>query len=318
MSEKVLWGGRRYRSFDFMIKEKFGEKLYKLALDGGMSCPNRDGKISYGGCIFCSNGGSGDFASRLCGSVDEQLGRAKELVKNKYSGSGYIAYFQAYTNTYADVAYLEHLFRPIVERDDIKALSIATRPDCLPDDVVGLIAQLNKIKPVWVELGLQTVNEKTVKLINRGYDLACYDDAIKKLRKTGAEIISHMIIGLPNETKNDILKTAEYIGETSDGIKLQLLHVLQNTRLAQMYFNKEFSVLTMEEYVSIIADIIGILPQSITIHRLTGDGKKEELIAPLWSLEKMKVLNAINHELKTRDVWQGKFYNKDILADALM
>lgn len=310
MSEKMLWGGRRYRSFDFMIKEKFGEKLYKIALDGGMSCPNRDGKISYGGCIFCSNGGSGDFASRLCDSVDEQLSRAKELVRNKYSGSGYIAYFQAYTNTYADVAYLEHLFRPIVERDDIKALSIATRPDCLPGDVVDLIAQLNKIKPVWVELGLQTVSEKTAKLINRGYDLACYDDAIKKLRKTGAEIISHMIIGLPNETKNDILKTAEYIGETSDGIKLQLLHVLQNTRLAEMYFNEEFSVLTMEEYVSIIADIISILPQNITIHRLTGDGKKEELIAPIWSLEKMRVLNAINHELKTRDVWQGKFYNR--------
>lgn len=310
MSEKMLWGGRRYRSFDFMIKEKFGEKLYKIALDGGMSCPNRDGKISYGGCIFCSNGGSGDFASRLCGNVDEQLSRAKELVRNKYSGSGYIAYFQAYTNTYADVAYLEHLFRPIVERDDIKALSIATRPDCLPGDVVDLIAQLNKIKPVWVELGLQTVSEKTAKLINRGYDLACYDDAIKKLRKTGAEIISHMIIGLPNETKNDILKTAEYIGETSDGIKLQLLHVLQNTRLAEMYFNEEFSVLTMEEYVSIIADIISILPQNITIHRLTGDGKKEELIAPIWSLEKMRVLNAINHELKTRDVWQGKFYNR--------
>lgn len=310
MSEKMLWGGRRYRSFGFMIKEKFGEKLYKIALDGGMSCPNRDGKISYGGCIFCSNGGSGDFASRLCGSVDEQLSRAKELVRNKYSGSGYIAYFQAYTNTYADVAYLEHLFRPIVERDDIKALSIATRPDCLPGDVVDLIAQLNKIKPVWVELGLQTVSEKTAKLINRGYDLACYDDAIKKLRRTGAEIISHMIIGLPNETKNDILKTAEYIGETSDGIKLQLLHVLQNTRLAEMYFNEEFSVLTMEEYVSIIADIISILPQNITIHRLTGDGKKEELIAPIWSLEKMRVLNAINHELKTRDVWQGKFYNR--------
>lgn len=310
MSEKMLWGGRRYRSFDFMIKEKFGEKLYKIALDGGMSCPNRDGKISYGGCIFCSNSGSGDFASRLCGSVDEQLSRAKELVRNKYSGSGYIAYFQAYTNTYADVAYLEHLFRSIVERDDIKALSIATRPDCLPGDVVDLIAQLNKIKPVWVELGLQTVSEKTAKLINRGYDLACYDDAIKKLRKTGAEIISHMIIGLPNETKNDILKTVEYIGETSDGIKLQLLHVLQNTRLAEMYFNEEFSVLTMEEYVSIIADIISILPQNITIHRLTGDGKKEELIAPIWSLEKMRVLNAINHELKTRDVWQGKFYNR--------
>lgn len=310
MSKKMLWGGRRYKSFDFMIKEKFGEKLYKLALDGGMSCPNRDGKISYGGCIFCSNGGSGDFAARLCGSVDEQLSRAKELVKNKYNGSGYIAYFQAYTNTYADVSYLEQLFEPIVEREDIKALSIATRPDCLPEDVVDLIERLNKIKPVWVELGLQTVSEKTAKLINRGYDLACYDDAIKKLRKTGAEIITHMIIGLPNETKNDILKTAEYIGKTADGIKLQLLHVLKNTRLAQMYFNKEFSVLTMEEYVSITADIISILPQNITIHRLTGDGKREELIAPLWSLEKMRVLNAINHELKARDLWQGKYNNE--------
>ena len=281
--KKTFWGGRRYCSLDYMLKERYSEKLYKLSLNGGMTCPNRDGKISEGGCIFCSAGGSGDFAANFNPDIAKQIEQAKTLVSKKYQGDRFIAYFQAYTNTYAPVEYLRKLFMDTIMRDDIAILSIATRPDCLGDDVIKLLAELNRMKPVWVELGLQTINESTAKLINRGYELSCYDEAVRKLKNIGVEIITHMIIGLPYETKEDILSTAEYIGKTANGIKLQLMHILKNTKLLEMYEKGEFKALTEEEYIEIVCEIISILPREMVIHRLTGDGNPDELIAPLAS-----------------------------------
>lgn len=303
--KKTFWGGRRYCSLDYMLKERYSEKLYKLSLNGGMTCPNRDGKISEGGCIFCSAGGSGDFAANFNPDIAKQIEQAKTLVSKKYQGDRFIAYFQAYTNTYASVEYLRKLFMDTIMRDDIAILSIATRPDCLGDDVIKLLAELNRMKPVWVELGLQTINESTARLINRGYELSCYDEAVRKLKNIGVEIITHMIIGLPYETKEDILSTAEYIGKTANGIKLQLMHILKNTKLLEMYEKGEFKALTEEEYIEIVCEIISILPREMVIHRLTGDGNPDELIAPLWSLRKLQVLNGINHRLKELDIIQG-------------
>ena len=303
--KKTFWGGRRYCSLDYMLKERYSEKLYKLSLNGGMTCPNRDGKISEGGCIFCSAGGSGDFAANFNPDIAKQIEQAKTLVSKKYQGDRFIAYFQAYTNTYAPVEYLRKLFMDTIMRDDIAILSIATRPDCLGDDVIKLLAELNRMKPVWVELGLQTINESTAKLINRGYELSCYDEAVRKLKNIGVEIITHMIIGFPYETKEDILSTAEYIGKTANGIKLQLMHILKNTKLLEMYEKGEFKALTEEEYIEIVCEIISILPREMVIHRLTGDGNPDELIAPLWSLRKLQVLNGINHRLKELDIIQG-------------
>lgn len=312
MNDKIkFWNGRRYNSLDFYLKYTFGEKLYKLSLNGGMSCPNRDGKISFGGCIFCSEGGSGEFAANPSFDIDKQIDSAKALISNKFSGNKFIAYFQAYTNTYAPVDYLESLFMPVVLRDDIAVLSIATRPDCLEKEKLGLIERLSRIKPVWVELGLQTKHQKTAELINRGYNTECYDQAVKNLKSVGADVITHMIIGLPYETREQILETADHIAKSgADGIKLQLLHVLEGTRIAEMYRNGDFDVLTEEAYISLVADIISILPEHIVIHRLTGDGDKSLLISPRWSGDKRHILNSINHKLKIRNVYQGSFLLK--------
>ena len=301
-----MWNGRRYHSLDCYLKETFGKKLYKLSLDGGMTCPNRDGKLSYGGCIFCSGEGSGDFAASCCYGIDEQIQYAKSLIQDKYNGEKFIAYFQSFTNTYADTEYLKELFLPVIMREDIAVLDIATRPDCLENDKIRLIEELAKIKPVWVELGLQTSNENTAEFINRGYRLPVYDDAVKRLKEAGAKVITHMIIGLPNENKNDMIKTARHIAQCgSDGIKLQLLHILEGTKLAQLYRNGEFAALAEYEYISLVCDIIAVLPENMVIHRLTGDGDKAKLIDPKWSGNKRRVLNLINHELKVRGIVQG-------------
>ena len=302
-----MWNGRRYVSLDYYLKENFGEKLYKLSLDGGMTCPNRDGTLSYGGCIFCSGEGSGDFAAKQTPSIECQLEFAKSLVSEKYSGGRYIAYFQSYTNTYAPAEKLRKLFTPVISRNEIAVLDIATRPDCLEDDKIHLLSELNRIKPVWVELGLQTSNDKTAVFINRGYKTEVYANAVKKLHDAGIKnVITHMIIGLPHETQKDMISTARYIAKCgSDGIKLQLLHILEGTKLAEMYYNGDFSALSEDEYISIVCDIISVLPENIVIHRLTGDGDKEKLIAPKWSCDKRHVLNKISHELKIRGIIQG-------------
>jgi hypothetical protein len=298
--------GRRYYSLDSYLKNVFHEKLYKLSLDGGMTCPNRDGTLSYGGCIFCSEGGSGDFAAVRTTDIRRQLDEAKAAVSRKFSGQHYIAYFQSFTNTYAPVTYLEKLFGPVMEQDDISVLSIATRPDCLEPEKLKLLQKLNRIKPVWVELGLQTIHEKTAELINRRYPLSCFDKAVHELKNIGVGVIVHTILGLPHESREQMMQTADYVGRSgADGIKLQLLHVLQNTALAEMYDKGVFDTLSVHEYISIVTDIIALLPPQIVIHRLTGDGNKEILISPRWSGDKRRILNAISHELKAQDIVQG-------------
>ncbi|WP_294904225.1 TIGR01212 family radical SAM protein [uncultured Eubacterium sp.] len=287
----------KYTTLNSYLKEKFGCKVYKISLDCGFTCPNRDGTLGYGGCIFCSKGGSGDFAESRTLGVTEQIESGKEKVKNKIKSGKYIAYFQAFTNTYADVNTLEKMFSEAINHPDIVALSIATRPDCLEQEKVELLSRLNKIKPIFVELGLQTVNEKTAKYISRGYTLDVYDDAVERLHEQGINVVTHIIIGLPYETKEDMLSSVKYVCKVTDGIKLQLLHILKGTDLAKDYFEHKFEVLSLEEYTNIIAECVKIIPENVVIHRLTGDGAKKDLIAPLWSANKKKVLNTINKRL---------------------
>lgn len=333
-----------YYSLNEYLKETYGTKLYKLALDGGMSCPNRDGRIDNRGCIFCSTGGSGDFSgdalsrrmaagratavqaspalssaqiSEHAGAlrrtsivdINTQLEAAKQLISAKYSGSQYIAYFQSYTNTYADTDYLRRLFYPVITRDDIRILSIATRPDCLPPETLKLLYELNRIKPVWIELGLQTIHETTAEYIRRGYKLSVFEDAVDRLVSIGIKPIVHMIIGLPGETMSMIMDTAEYIAHSdASGIKLQLLHILKGTDLAADYMSGAFEALSLETYVKYLGEIIQLLPENMVIHRLTGDGPKNLLIAPAWSADKKNVLNRVNSYFKNNNIYQGRNY----------
>lgn len=295
-----------YYSLDKYLKTTFGTKVYKLSLNGGMTCPNRDGTLGQRGCIFCSAGGSGEFAAPFDPDVNAQIERAKAYISKKYNADKFIAYFQAFTNTYAPVEYLEKLFYPAIERDDIVALSIATRPDCLPTDVVELLSKLNKVKPVWVELGLQTIHPDSAHYIRRGYPLEVYDDAMKKLRGTVDQIITHVILGLPNETCEDMLKTVRYVAASgATGIKLQLLHVIENTDLARDYRDGMFKTLEMDEYIDLLCDCVEALPRDMVIHRLTGDGPKKSLIAPLWSASKHTVMNTLIKTMVERDIHQG-------------
>jgi len=303
------WGEKRYYSLDYYIKKTFGEKLYKLSLNGGMSCPNRDGTLGHGGCIFCSSGGSGDFAGDKTLSIKEQIETGKTLVQKKHTGSSYIAYFQAYTNTYGEISYLEKIFTEAINEPDIKVLSIATRPDCLPEDVLNLLERLNQIKPVWVELGLQTIHKSTSDFIRRGYELDVFEEAVYDLKKRGISVIVHTISYLPHETKNMMLETISYLNQLPiDGIKLQLLHVLKNTDLAVYYEHTPFHLPDLEEYLETLGCFISHLRPNIVIHRITGDGPKPLLIAPLWTANKRLVLNSIQKYFKDSDIWQGKDY----------
>ena len=292
-----------YYSLNEYIKDTFGEKAYKLSIDAGMTCPNRDGTLGSRGCIFCSAGGSGEFAADRELSISEQLSQAKQRIVAKSDCKKFIAYFQPFTNTYAPVRTLRKLYYEAIAPDEIVALSIATRPDCLGDDVIGLLSEINKKKPVWVELGLQTIHPRSAEYIRRGYELKVYDEAVKKLRKIGVQVITHIILGLPGESREEMLRSVEYAGERSDGIKLQLLHVLKGTDLLKDYEAGKFEVLTMEEYIDILCDCIEILPKNVVIHRLTGDGDKKLLVAPLWSADKKRVINSINKGLSKRDVF---------------
>lgn len=285
-------------------KKQFGKKLYKISLNGGMSCPNRDGKLGVRGCIFCSAGGSGDFAPDRSIPLDEQIEDAQRRVSSKYKGTHYIAYFQAYTNTYAPVEKLRALFMPVIKREDIAVLSIATRPDCLSDEVLDLLRELNDIKPVWVELGLQTIHEKTADYIRRGYSLPVYDKAIRDLEAIGIHTITHLILGLPGETKEDMLQSVRYVSDCgSQGIKLQLLHVLKGTDLASDYEKGLFRTLLFDEYIDLLVDCVRVLPKDMIVHRLTGDGPKNLLIAPMWSADKKRVMNAIHQRLKKEGLY---------------
>ena len=301
-----------YYSLNEYIRQTYNTKMYKLSLSGGMTCPNRDGLIDNRGCIFCSAGGSGDFTGAALSkdnNIDIQIDTAKALVSRKYSGSDYIAYFQSYTNTYADVNYLRRLFYDVVKRPEIRILSIATRPDCLSSDIIELLAELNSIKPVWIELGLQTIHERTAKYIRRGYTLDVFEDAVRNLNRIGIRPIVHMIIGLPGENESMILETAKYLSHCNiSGVKLQLLHVLKNTDLTQEYFNGSVDILSLTQYSEILGKIIKLLPPDCVIHRLTGDGPKNLLIAPLWSSNKKNVINTINRYLQENAIIQGSEY----------
>lgn len=329
-------GISRYYSLNQYLQETFGCKVYKLALDGGMTCPNRDGTLGNRGCIFCSAGGSGEFAERISlreesagirtvqalspnniqtghlvlleiPPIWEQIEAAKKRVRQKIKSGKYIAYFQSYTNTYAPAAYLEQLFSRAIAHPDIAALSIATRPDCLPPDVLALLGRLNSVKPVWVELGLQTIHPRTADYIRRGYGTDCYCQAVRNLKAAGvSHIVTHVILGLPGESRKEMEETVRFATEAgTDGIKLQLLHILKGTDLAAEYEQGKIQVMSLEEYCDALYLCIEALPAHIVIHRLTGDGPKRLLIAPKWSGDKKRVLNAILRGMEERNIWQG-------------
>lgn len=327
MSEKKIWGDKPYYSLDYYLKETYGRKLYKISLDAGLTCPNRDGTLGTNGCIFCSEGGSGDFSASSKLSITDQIEEAKERVCQKLPAgqraasprpddrhinlkneafpgqASFIAYFQAFTNTYGDIDYLRKIYGEALYHEDIAILSIATRPDCLGDEVLELLAECARIKPLWVELGLQTCHEETAELIHRGYTLPVFEKAVKDLNAIGAKVIVHMILGLPGEKNEMILSSMYYLkSQPVHGVKLQLLHVLKNTALSLMPYH----AMELDEYISLLLACIERLPQDIVLHRLTGDGPKKLLLAPLWSGNKKLVLNTIAKEMKARDTWQGK------------
>lgn len=315
------WHGKPYFSLNQYLQEKFGEKIYKIALDGGFTCPNRDGSLGNRGCIFCSAGGSGDFsganifqnvppARDSLPDIRLQLEAGKQLLSEKYVGQRFIAYFQAFTNTYGPIEYLEKLYMSAICHPETAVLSIATRPDCLSQDVIELLKRINKIKPVWVELGLQTIHEDTARFIRRGYSLDIFTDALGRLREAGIEAIVHTILGLPGESEDDILETHHFLAQQPiQGIKLQLLHVLRGTDLDTIYHTQPFHILTLEEYTDLVIRCIEILPPEMVIHRITGDGPKNLLTAPLWSGHKKQVLNTIHHTFITQATWQGRLYS---------
>ena len=291
-----------YYSLNQYLKDTFGEKVYKIALDGGFTCPNRDGTLGTGGCIFCSGAGAGEFAQNRGLSITQQLVQGKALLSKKIKDGKYIAYFQAFTNTYGPVERLRQLYEEALAPEDIVALSVATRPDCLPQEVVELLAELNRKKPVWVELGLQTMHERTADYIRRGYPLCVYEDAVCRLKAVGLTVITHVILGLPYETEQEMKQTVSYVGQSGvDGIKLQLLHVIRGTDLEREYLSGKFEVLTMEAYVKLVADCLELIPPQMVVHRLTGDGDKRTLVAPMWSADQKRVLNALNAELRKRE-----------------
>ncbi|MBO7710545.1 MAG: TIGR01212 family radical SAM protein [Lachnospiraceae bacterium] len=289
------------RRISDVLKERYGEKIYKLSLTSGCTCPNRDGRAGYGGCVFCSEGGSGEFAAKGR-DIEKQIEEAKERIRRKTDARRFIAYFQSFSNTYGDVNRLKALYERVIRRDDIVILSLATRPDCLGDEVMEMLAELNRIKPVWVELGLQTMHDATARSMNRGYPLSVFDEAVKKLKQAGLQVIVHVIFGLPGETKEDMLQTVRYLSTLRpgpDGIKLQMLNILKGTVLADRYEADPFPLLSLEAYTDLVAESIRILPEEMIIHRVTGDGPANLLIAPGWVRDKKKVLNTITRKTRS-------------------
>lgn len=297
-----------YYSLNDHLRKRFGEKLYRLSLDGTMQCPNRDGTLSFEGCAFCLEG-SGAFAQKSCCDIGEQIELAKARVSKKTDAARFIAYFQSYTNTYAPIDKLREMFTAAIERPDIAVLSIATRPDCIGEEVLELLCELNRIKPVWVELGLQTANDKTAEQMNRCYKTSVYLDCAERLKNAKIEFITHVILGLPGETRADMEASVLLAAKSgASGIKLQLLHVLQGTKLADMYERGDFSCMSMEEYLDLVTDLIELLPEDMVIHRMTGDGAKSALIAPLWSADKKRVLNELRRIMIKKDTTQGRLW----------
>lgn len=314
------WHGKPYYSLDAYCKNTLGQKCYKIAIDAGMTCPNRDGTLGTRGCIFCSAGGSGDFATQGT-SVAEQLEQGKKLFGDKKIGNQYIAYFQAYTNTYAPLPYLREVYTQALSHPQVCGISIATRPDCLSEDVLTLLDELKAAytdKFIWIELGLQTIHEETATYIRRGYPLSCFEEAIVALHRHHIPWIVHVILGLPGETPQHMYDTIRYLNEQNPfGIKLQLLHVLSGTDLAEDYEANLFRALSKEEYLNILIHCLELLSPEIVIHRVTGDGPKKLLIAPTWSLNKRDVLNTLHQEMKRRTTYQGRLFHVTKPIDSL-
>lgn len=301
------WNGKRYHSLNYFLRNKFGEKIYKISLDGGFTCPNRDGKVAIGGCTFCSARGSGDFAGSRILSITEQFEDRKEMMQKKWKDGKYIAYFQAYTNTYAPVDELRRKYEEALAQKNVIAISIATRPDCLDDDVLDYLSELNKKTYLWVELGLQTINDETARNFNRGYDFEVFDNSLKKLQERGIEVVVHTIFGLPGETKEDMLKTVDYVAHSgAQGVKFHLLHLMEGTRMVKQYENGELQLLSKEDYIDLICEAVAMIPEEMVVHRLTGDAPRQSLIGPMWSLKKWEVLNDIDKALVDNNIWQGK------------
>ncbi|SFP53438.1 TIGR01212 family radical SAM protein [Salibacterium halotolerans] len=308
----LMWGEKRYHTWNYHLRDHFGEKIFKIPLDGGFTCPNRDGQAASGGCTFCSARGSGDFAGDRKDSLVTQFHEVKDRMHQKWKNGKYIGYFQAFSNTYAPVEELREMFEVILEQDGVVGLAIATRPDCLPDDVVEYLAELNKRTYLWVELGLQTVHESTADLINRAHDFECYKEGVNKLRAHGIRVCSHIIDGLPQESYNMMKETAAEVAKLDvQGIKIHLLHLLKHTPMVHQYEQGLLEFMDMEEYVSLVVDQIELLPPDMVIHRLTGDGPADLLIGPMWSLNKWEVLNSIDAEIERRNSWQGKYYQPE-------
>ncbi|GIN88174.1 hypothetical protein J6TS2_45600 [Heyndrickxia sporothermodurans] len=316
MDHENPFTNKRYHTWNYHLRSQFNHKIFKVALDGGFDCPNRDGTVAFGGCTFCSAAGSGDFAGNRSDSLVKQFHDIKEKMHQKWKNGKYMAYFQAYTNTHAPIDVLREKFETVLSQDNVVALSIATRPDCLPDEVIEYLAELNERTYLWVELGLQTIHEKTSQLINRAHDLQCYLDGVEKLRKHNINICTHIINGLPLESKEMMMETALQVAKMDvQGIKIHLLHLLKGTPMVKQYQKGLLEFLSFEDYVALVCDQLEILPPEMIIHRITGDGPINLMIGPMWSTNKWKVLNAIDAELKRRDSWQGKFYqNVEIIS----
>jgi uncharacterized protein len=307
----LLWGDKRFHTWNYEMRSQFRTKVFKVMLDAGFTCPNRDGTIASGGCTFCSARGSGDFAGSRRDDLVTQFNTIRDLQHKKWPDAKYIGYFQAYTNTYAPVEVLREYYEVILEQPGVVGLSIATRPDCLPDDVVEYLAELNKRTYLWVELGLQTVHESTSDLINRAHDTQCYLNAVEKLRRHNIRICSHIIYGLPGETHEMMMDTCRAVTAMDvQGIKIHLLHLMRKTSMVRQYKEGLVKFLEKDEYVKLIVDSLEILPTEMIVHRLTGDAPRDLLVGPMWSLKKWEVLNAIDAELIRRNTWQGKYYQK--------
>lgn len=310
----LFWGGdgyhkKRYHTWNHHLRQTFHEKIFKVPLDAGFTCPNRDGSKGTGGCTFCSAEGSGDFAGDRRDSLETQFRSIRDKMHQKWPNAKYLGYFQAFTNTYAPAHELREMYETILQQEGVVGLSIATRPDCLPDDVVELLAELNEKTYLWVELGLQTVHEHTAQLINRGHDYQTYIDGVEKLRKHNIRVCSHMILGLPGETEQDMMETARAIADLPvQGIKIHLLHLLKYTPLVKLWEQGGLRFLEKDQYIRLVVDILEILPPDMVIHRLTGDGPPDILIGPMWSLDKWGVLNGIDAELERRNTWQGRLW----------
>ncbi|MBD7910896.1 TIGR01212 family radical SAM protein [Clostridium cibarium] len=305
------WNGKRYHSLNHFLREKFGEKVFKISLDGGFSCPNRDGTISSGGCLFCSERGSGDFAGDRDFSIGMQFDHVKKMMLKKWNGSKYIAYFQAYTNTYASIEVLREKYEEALKQEGVVALAIATRPDCLGEDVLDLLEEINKKFYVWIELGLQTCNDESAKKINRGYKLEVFEKSIEELKIRNIDFVVHSIFGLPGETKDDMLKTVKYIAHSgAKGVKFHLLHLMKNTPLVKLYERGELEFLSQEEYIDLLCKSVEMIPEDMVVHRLTGDAPRDLLIGPMWSLKKWEVLNAIDKAMEDNDIYQGEKFKE--------